>query len=126
MVSLTADDTVLLKDVSLYVEPVEVYDSAGKLLGLFVPANLERGKEMYARAEARIDWAEIERRKKSNEKGATLQEFWGRIKTLEAEMERRKAAGEKEFTHEEAVAYFKSLRKEGAQAGDSLGKNPAP
>jgi hypothetical protein len=110
MVSVTADDTVLLKDVGLFIEPVEIYDAAGKFLGLFVPANLERGNEMYARATAQIDRAEIERRKQSKEPGLPLRDALDRLKKLEAEMERREAAGERDFTTEEALAYFRSLR----------------
>jgi hypothetical protein len=118
MVSLTADDTVLLKDVGLFIEPVEIYDAAGKFLGLFVPANLERGKEMYARAAAQVDRAEIERRKQSKEPGLPLRDGLDRLKKLEAEMERRKAAGERDFTTEEALAYFRSLRNQNEAAAE--------
>ena len=53
MIHLTADDTTLLKDLALFVEPVEISDADGKLVGLFVPASLERGKELYASLAAR-------------------------------------------------------------------------
>lgn len=109
MVSVTADDARLLKDVRLFVEPVEVYDAKGKLLGLFVPANLERGKQMRAKVIAETDWAEIERRIDFNEKGASHEEVWCRIRQLEAEIQRRQTAGEKDFTTEEALAYYRSL-----------------
>src|SRR5207249_8464383 len=105
MISLTADETMLLKDVGMFVEPVEVYHPDGKLLGLFVPANLERGKELYARAAAQTDWREIERRSRLPEKGEPFEIVLARLKMLEAENERRKAAGEPEFTPEEGVAY---------------------
>ena len=113
MISLTADETMLLKDVGMFVEPVEVYHPDGKLLGLFVPANLERGKELYARAAAQTDWREIERRSRLPEKGEPFEIVLARLKMLEAENERRKAAGEPEFTPEEGVAYFTSLREQG-------------
>lgn len=121
MVSLTADDTVLLRDVGMFIEPVEVYDDAGKFLGLFVPANLERGKEMYARALAQTDWAEIERRKRSNDKLIPLRDTLTHLKMLETEMARRKASGEKEFTTAEALAYFHSLQEGAgmAQTGET-------
>ncbi|MCI0459775.1 MAG: hypothetical protein L0Z62_22725 [Gemmataceae bacterium] len=112
MVALTADDTRLLKDMRLFLEPVEVYDTSGKLLGLFVPANLERAKERQAKALAQIDWAEIKRRKQSEEPRGTLQDALRRLHQLEAEMKRRKEAGEREFTTEEALAYFQSLRQQ--------------
>jgi hypothetical protein len=115
MIALTADDTKLLKDLRMFIEPVEVYDGTGKLLGLFVPADLERGKRIYAEVAAKIDRAEIERRIQSNERGGPLREVLGRIQLLEREMERRKAAGEKEFTIDEAMAYFRSLRAESGQ-----------
>ena len=114
MIALTADDSTLLKDVRLFLEPIEVYDSSGRLLGLFVPANLERAKERQKKALAMIDRAEIERRKQSEEPRGTLQDALRRLDQLEAEMERRKAAGEKEFTTEEALAYFQSLRQQDA------------
>src|SRR5947209_17689578 len=117
MISLMADDTVLLKDVELFAEPVEIYDATGKFLGLFVPANLERGKAIHARAVAETDWAEIDRRMAAKGAGIPLRDTLARLKMLEAEMERRKAAGEKEFTREEALAYFQSLSQEARAAG---------
>ena len=115
MISLTADDSRLLKDVRLFIEPVEVYDTRGKLLGLFVPANLERGKQMQARLAGLFDPAEIKRRLQANEPGGTLEQFWKWIRELEAEMKRRKAVGERDFTTEEVLAYFRSLRRRDQQ-----------
>lgn len=112
MISLTADNTRLLRDVSMFIEPVEVYDDSGKLLGLFVPANLERGKEVYAKAAAKIDRTELAHRKQSKETGATLEEIWDRVRTFEAEQERRKAAGEPELNRDEAMRYYQSLREQ--------------
>src|SRR5438876_172468 len=105
MISLTADDSALLQDIRLFVEPVEIYDTKGKLLGLFVPANLERGKQLYARALSQVDWVEMERRKQSKEQRIPNEEGLARLKLLEAEVDRRKEAGEREFTNEEALAY---------------------
>ena len=116
MVTLTADDTTLLKDVGIFVEPVEVYDPRGRLLGLFVPANLERGKQLLAQLPQLFDREELKRRLSSGEKGITHDEMWGRIRRLEAERQRRGAAGEGDFTPEEAVAYVRTLREQ-AQAG---------
>ena len=119
MIFLTADDNRLLKDVRLFLEPVEVYDPAGKLLGLFVPANLERAKEIRDKVAAQVDWAEIERRKHSKEELEPLSLALQRIKILEAEIARRKAAGEKEWTHEEAMAFFRSLRQQPSNSSGS-------
>jgi hypothetical protein len=123
MGDLIADDSTLLKDLGLFIEPVEIYDTAGKLLGLFVPANLERAKQHYARHFEKTDWAEIERRSRSKEPGAPLHEILGRLKTLEAEMERRRQAGEREFTKEEALAFMKALREK-AGASPAAGGVP--
>ncbi len=109
MVTLVADDTTLLKEVARFIEPIEVYDSAGKLLGLFVPGNLERCKERYARGIAQIDWAEIKRRKESKEEGVPTREVLRRLEVLRQEMERRKVAGQVPFTTEEALSFFQSL-----------------
>jgi hypothetical protein len=119
MRALTADDTTLLKDVGLFIEPVEVYDASGKLLGLFVPANLERAKEMQAWVAAHIDWAEIERQRQSNEPCAPFQDTLARLKQLSGEIDRRKAAGEKEWTTDEALAYFCSLPRETVPAAST-------
>ncbi len=110
MVFLVADESTLLKELGLFIEPVEVYDPNGKLLGLFVPGNLERCKEQYARAAAKIDRAELARRMQSKEPGYTFEEVKGRLRALEAEVARRKAAGEKELTPEEALAFIQALR----------------
>jgi hypothetical protein len=115
MIPLIADDTTLLKEVGMFVEPVEVYDTNGKLLGLFVPGNLERAKEMAAQAATRIDWAEIERRCQNSDRGEPLQVTLDRLRKLEAEIARRKTAGEKDFTVDEGLAYFRSLRAKEAQ-----------
>jgi lipase chaperone LimK len=119
VISLTADDTMLLKDMGMFVEPVEVYDAAGKLLGLFVPANLERGKELQARAAAQVDWAEIERRQQSDETGDPFEAVQERLQLLEAEVQRRRAAGEKELTEEEAVEFMRRLRQQTPASNDS-------
>jgi hypothetical protein len=109
MIRLTADDTCLLKELRLFIEPVEVYDPAGRLLGLFVPANLERGKQLYAKAAANLDRAEIKRRLESKEPGVTHEEIWGRIRQLEAELKSREAAGQPPFTQEESLAFLREL-----------------
>ncbi len=83
MIQLTADEHWLLKDLESFVEPVEVLDASGKLLGLFVPANLERGKQLYEELEARTDWAEIERRASAEAgQGRPLDQVFEYMKTL--------------------------------------------
>ncbi|HJT78189.1 MAG TPA: hypothetical protein VJ739_13380 [Gemmataceae bacterium] len=111
MVSLTVDETKLMRVLGLFVEPVELYDPTGKLIGLFVPANMERGKQIYARAAAETDWVEIERRHRSGGDKIPFHDTLARLRQLEAEIQRRQAAGERAFTTEEALAYFRSLRE---------------
>src|SRR5262245_20358347 len=82
MVHIIADPSWSLVDLADFVEIVEISDPNGKLLGVFVPANLERGKEMYALLAAQTDWAEIERRKQSKEKGRTTREVFEHLLTL--------------------------------------------
>jgi hypothetical protein len=82
MVFLTADYNTLLKDVGLFVEPVEIVDGNGRLLGLFVPANLERGKQLYAQLDARTDWAEIEQREQTESSGRTTSEVLERLQAI--------------------------------------------
>ncbi len=115
MIRLQLDETWRPTDLSLFVEPVEIYDPSGKFIGLFVPANLQRGKEIYAQAEAQFDRAEIERRMQSPEPGIPLGQVNMRLRQLEAEATRREAAGEVDWTTEEAMTYFRSLRDAGAK-----------
>jgi hypothetical protein len=82
MVRLIADDTWRVKDLRHFVEPVEVMDASGKLLGLYVPANLERGKQISAELGAKTDWAEIERRAKSTDPGLTLKEVFEHLQSI--------------------------------------------
>jgi hypothetical protein len=79
MVHVVADESWLLKDLALFAEPVEVRDEDGKLLGLFVPANLERGQQIYAEVAAGADRAEIERLRQSKEPGRTTAEVLQRL-----------------------------------------------
>jgi hypothetical protein len=115
MFHVTADESFLLKDLSLFHDPVEIHDGQGKILGIFVPGNLERCQEIKARAESNIDRAEMLRRIQCGEKGTvTLRQIIDRIHELDEEMKRRRAAGEPEWTREEALAYFRSRSQEPA------------
>jgi hypothetical protein len=111
MVEVIADDSALLKRLGLYHEPVEIYDTAGKLLGLFVPANQAWVKEHYARLAQTIDRAELERRAQSTEGWEPLHVTLERLRKLEEEVERRRRAGEPEFTTAEGLAFFQALRE---------------
>src|ERR1700681_3555307 len=82
MVYLTADETILLKELGLFVEPVEISDESGNLLGLFVPANLERGKRLYAELASRADHEELDRRAAERGKGRTTREVFEPLHSL--------------------------------------------
>ncbi len=112
MVAVTANETMLLKDVELFLEPVEIYDGNGKLLGLYVPANLERGKEMSKQPSALVDWAELEREARSGEEGEPFERVLDRLNRLAAEVERRRSTGERELTEQEALAFIDRLRQQ--------------
>lgn len=83
MVHLTIDETWTLQDLGRFVEPVEINDANGMFLGLFVPANLEHGKKLYADQATKINWVEIERREKSGEIGHTTDEVLERLQDLD-------------------------------------------
>ncbi len=83
MVVLTAADWIKLQDLGRFVEPVEIYDETGTFLGLFVPANLEQGKKLYAEVIAQTDWAELENRNQSKQPGKTTAEVLEYLRSLE-------------------------------------------
>jgi hypothetical protein len=121
MGSLIADDSFLLKDLRMFIDPMEIYDTEGKLPGLFVPANLDRAEEHYARHAATIDRAEMERRRLSGERGEPFHEVVKRLKTLDAEIERRRRVGERELTKEELLAMLNAMREQGSTALPAAG-----
>ena len=80
MIRLTADSDFQLKDLARFVYPVEISDADGKLIGLFVPANLERGKQIYERLATNLDRAEIARRIVEEKPGQGWQELLKRMR----------------------------------------------
>lgn len=121
MIAVTADDKRLLKDLGAFLEPVEVHAPNGKLLGLFVPANLERAEQVNAKVRELFDPDELKRSMATTEKGDSHQEVWSRIRRVEAEMKRRQLAGEKPWTEQEALAYLQRLRVQDHCIGSSGG-----
>jgi len=91
MTKVTADEKRLIKELSTYLEPVQIVDSSGNILGHFVPSS--------------------QRMPHVPEECATLQEALGWIGVLQKEMDRRKAHGERQLTNEEALEYYRSVRK---------------
>jgi len=83
MIQVTADDRSLLSDLRNFMEPVEVLEPNGEIVGLFVPTNLERGKRLYDEKGSDIDWVEIERRAaEETGQGRKLYEIFEHFKTL--------------------------------------------
>ena len=117
MFVVVANDITLLKELGLYSDPVEVYDTEGQLLGLYVPADLGSGKRQSARAIPPTDWAEIERRRRSGGEASPWEVVKERLRLLELEVERRREAGEKEMTDEDVTAFMDRLRREGHSSG---------
>lgn len=81
MAHVTAHSGLSLRDLGHFVEPVEINDVDGKLLGLFVPANLERTKQLYARP-SKIDPAEVARRKQLNRPGYTTEQVFRHLLSI--------------------------------------------
>ena len=125
MVSIQVDNTCLTKDLGAFIEPVEIHDSQGKLLGLFVPANLERGKQLYDETLAKIDWAAVERRRQDSRPGEPLARTLQILKELGQEIERRQTAGQPAFSDEEALTRFRALRQQ-AQGTNGTAKTTLP
>jgi hypothetical protein len=95
MIVARTDWGISLKHLELFHEPVEIRDETGKLLGVFVPANLERGEEIYARARASHNPEEMERRlREEGHRGLPYQEVLRRLQALaptQAEREKLQA-----------------------------------
>jgi hypothetical protein len=75
-------DSVLLERLTGFVEPVEIWDAEGKVVGLFTPG---RQTEELTEAEVRkfFDPEEMKRRKLAERgKGLTTQEVLARLHAL--------------------------------------------
>ena len=92
----------------------QICDAKGRIIGTFTPGPQRTNN--HAKLPPRIDLEEIERRKRSKEKGEPLKVIMGRLRLLEKEIERRKRAGERELTGDEAVAFVRRLRKQSSSA----------
>ena len=79
MVHLVLSETSRLSDLTRFVEPVEIINANGKLVGLFVPANLERGRQRYEQLEAGTDRAETRRREPTERTGRTAKEIFDQL-----------------------------------------------
>ncbi|MBL8795979.1 MAG: hypothetical protein JNM56_18905 [Planctomycetia bacterium] len=102
MITLTTDDTRLLKDLQQYAEPVGVFDPSGELLGMYLPVN------QHVPAKPQFDPEEIKRRLATEKPVGNFTVLVQRLKLLENERQRRRAEGVKEITFEEARAFLRA------------------
>jgi hypothetical protein len=110
MTAIVAPKSMLtaLKQVK---DRTEILDSKGQIIGFFFPHNQGRDKN-HAWTIARIDSSEIERRKRSKEKGIPHSEVMRHMRLLDAEIERRAKAGERKLTGDEAAEFVRRLRRQ--------------
>jgi hypothetical protein len=78
---LTADQA-LVERLAGVMEPVEIRDPSGKVLGRYTPV-FAGEKDARARAVKYFDLAEAERALAKDPKGCSLAEVWERIRTCE-------------------------------------------
>jgi hypothetical protein len=80
---LTADQ-VLLERLAGVMEPVEIRDADGKVLGRYTPI-FSGEKEACERAAKYFDLAEAERTVAEESQGSSLAEVWERIRACETQ-----------------------------------------
>src|SRR5262245_54710355 len=104
-------DGAMLTILSQVKGLVEIQDPNGRVIGFFAPTSMQKAR-LYAQAAARIDPAEIERRKRTPpEDCIPNEEVLASLKALEEESNRRKAAGAPDLTPDEAVEFVRARRK---------------
>lgn len=80
---LTADED-LLDRLRGIVEPVEIRDPEGKLLGVYTPHVTAEVRALYERAKSLFNPAEVKRRAEAEKgQGAPLSEVWERLRAVE-------------------------------------------
>jgi hypothetical protein len=82
MIPLQAGEDLRVLDLAMFVEPVEISDPAGKLIGLFVPANLERGKQLYQEAIATAELAGPQVKDQQVRRSSTTKEVFEHLLSL--------------------------------------------
>jgi hypothetical protein len=80
---LTADEA-LLERLAGVMEPAEIRDASGKVLGRFTPVFVDE-QDKRERAAKYFDLAEAERALADKGQGSSLSEVWQRIQTLETQ-----------------------------------------
>ncbi|MEX2188324.1 MAG: hypothetical protein WD875_16070 [Pirellulales bacterium] len=82
MTSIIADSN-LQAALGGFVEPVEIRDPNGNLLGHFTPARSDEGR-LYEQARKQFDPAELKRRNDANGPGITTAQLLAKLETLES------------------------------------------
>jgi hypothetical protein len=108
MNSLQVNDARVLHDLANCLEPAEIYDGHGKFLGLFVPANLERAKQIYAKLLAMVERDGITRQSADPRNTVPNEVVLARLKALNEESLRREQGGIAPFTLEEVKAFMRT------------------
>ena len=80
---LTADQA-LVERLAGVMEPVEIRDSSGKVLGRYTPVFSDE-QDAHERAARYFDLAEAERALAEKGQGSTLAEIWERLRAAENE-----------------------------------------
>ena len=81
MNTLTAD-IGLQSALGKLIEPTEIRDQEGNVVGYFTPACLDKAR-LYAEARSHFDPKEMRHRKESGEKGGTTAEVLERLQSTE-------------------------------------------
>lgn len=79
---LTADQ-VLLERLAGVMEPVEIRDPDGKVLGTFTPALSPEEAEAYRKAAELFDPAELDRIEREGGPFYTIEQVWEHIHSME-------------------------------------------
>ena len=82
MSHLTATES-MLEQLRGIVEPVEIRDARGKVLGLYTPVLSPEEEELYRKAATLFDPEELDRIEASEHEGRPLAEVWERIRASE-------------------------------------------
>jgi hypothetical protein len=116
MVAIKISDGLQLKDLQRFYEPVEIHDEDGRVIGVYVPADLQQKRQRVAEMEPPPTTEEIERL--MNQPSVPHAIVMDGLRKLEVESQRRRSAGEPDLTPDEAVAYVRSLREASRRQGN--------
>ncbi len=82
MITVNTGQSVSLKDLGAYTEPVQICDAGGKVLGVFVPSEAPARRKVRTPEEEAAYWQEVERRAADQGEGVPLREIYKRLLAL--------------------------------------------